>query len=380
MFVCFYPYCFFKATTKGCFVKNTYNGKYVIWHSGRLHKYFTDKNSLSFNIDLADKELMSFIEEAVSKECCFLQHSSIKPVSPTISLNMVSSIQTDFVRMKSKNSAMLLSLIKQLNIHFENNSIELHDKVAYRILDFPEKSNCATLSPMIYEQYPIQNLSILILSGDVPIPEIKAIYNRFSSIRVIIRVSIYYLIAHMSILDIVANMNNCKLQVVVDEEYNMENIPLLYVDNIDILVPISNVKNVDKFTKIEHNTIFHPIITNENKNSIIPEIKLTYDDIISANISVDELYRRQLINTHIYGTLTIKNNGDVYCACSKIGNYLQENIVNPLYDYLLSENLWYTPRSNKKQCKACLFSEICPPITIYEAENMIDCICSDINT
>lgn len=90
------------------------------------------------------------------------------------------------------------------------------------------------------------------------------------------------------------------------------------------------------------------------------------DDVLLTKISKNNCIRNDWINLNFWGDLFVNALGEVLIASSKvIGNIYEWNDIQ--FGKLLSEeSLWRMVRRSKDKCNACLFRNICPPISLIE--------------
>ena len=78
------------------------------------------------------------------------------------------------------------------------------------------------------------------------------------------------------------------------------------------------------------------------------------------------IYKRQQINVHDFGKLTIDSQGNVFANInnSKIGN-ISEDLTQIIYNELHSGISWKRIRNNEP-CNNCIYQYICPSPSNYE--------------
>ena len=106
---------------------------------------------------------------------------------------------------------------------------------------------------------------------------------------------------------------------------------------------------------------------------------ITQDDILVMSNSLDDLYKKEIINPNCFGSLIIKCSGSVYSASSYIGK-ITDNWMQSYTKWIYNDkNPWFYVRKNKKECEGCYLHALCPPISIYEQLSLIPCMCKRCN-
>lgn len=111
-----------------------------------------------------------------------------------------------------------------------------------------------------------------------------------------------------------------------------------------------------------------PIFDGTNKHFFEQNVFLEESDIKETFISMQDIFRRQLLNEHYFGNVIIMNEGDVYLNLfeEKIGNIYEDNDIISLLSNTKSMNSWYLTRDKVQPCKHCVYKYLCPSISNYE--------------
>jgi len=111
----------------------------------------------------------------------------------------------------------------------------------------------------------------------------------------------------------------------------------------------------------------HVFYNGTNRDFFEKYIFIDRETIEAEKPSLKDIYSRQVINSAFFGSLTIRETGQIY---SNLNRRLHGNIRNEsLYEVLVKElrngQSWRHTRSKIKPCKDCLYESLCPPVTNY---------------
>ena len=98
-------------------------------------------------------------------------------------------------------------------------------------------------------------------------------------------------------------------------------------------------------------------------------------DLMNSMTSYDDIALRNEVNPNYYGKLTFACDGTIRCGNTIIGSVISDDFPEILSSWLTYENVWYSPRNKKETCSDCLLSELCPPITIFEYQDILKKVC-----
>lgn len=96
---------------------------------------------------------------------------------------------------------------------------------------------------------------------------------------------------------------------------------------------------------------------------------LEKEDIFSKPVSMQEIMRNQVLNTHKFGKLFVSSNGDVRAGSvleAPIGNLHAENIRRLVHKEMTEGKSWLHIR-NQKPCCDCIYQWLCPSPSDYES-------------
>lgn len=158
------------------------------------------------------------------------------------------------------------------------------------------------------------------------------------------------LIDKNNIEEIKSYSRKCHLLFVVKNARDYNSV-CRYTDDIDQsffdLIPFYDGSNIDFFKKY--------VFVNEK-------------DLFSNLYSVEQIYKKQLLNELFFGELIVFPNGDISSGVNEkmLGNLKDEAILNILKKELeRPDSLWFKSR-NKTSCSTCLYVDLCPSVSNYE--------------
>ena len=101
--------------------------------------------------------------------------------------------------------------------------------------------------------------------------------------------------------------------------------------------------------------------------SNIEVLLLDEESILSQISSKKDIFRRQVLNTHDFGSLIIQADGKVFgnINLEQIGDILEDDLPTILYQELNNGNSWLRIRKDAP-CSNCIFQWLCPSPSNYE--------------
>ena len=128
----------------------------------------------------------------------------------------------------------------------------------------------------------------------------------------------------------------------------------------------------------KRNIVPIPVIIDANKqSSLIQEMLIDFSDIVNAHNSMDNIKIKGQYNTTYYGHITISTDGTLQCANKKYGSLKVSNLIDILNKCVHDEQSpWFLSRNKFARCSKCMFASLCPDVTIYEQQGVMDKICT----
>lgn len=92
------------------------------------------------------------------------------------------------------------------------------------------------------------------------------------------------------------------------------------------------------------------------------------DDIIHLPVDKKSIFRRQIVNEHFFGKLTIMSNGNIYSSINqpKLGNIEKDSLNKIVFKEIDMRYSWFKTRDTVVSCKNCCNKYLCPSLTDYE--------------
>ena len=112
-----------------------------------------------------------------------------------------------------------------------------------------------------------------------------------------------------------------------------------------------------------------PVFTGTNIEFFEENVFFTKADVLSAGVSIKDVFANQSMNIYDFGKINIMPNGDVYAnvnhpALGNIGMHSIHEIVQNKVDEGIS---WLRIR-NQEPCNNCIYQWLCPPPSDYEID------------
>lgn len=122
-----------------------------------------------------------------------------------------------------------------------------------------------------------------------------------------------------------------------------------------------------------------PVVLENNLDWIKTNISLSQKEISIGSYSFNHLFRNTKLNANFFGIVDINVDGNVTAHGSKniLGNLSdnQFSLIDVVNKELQNNDSWRKTRDTHAKCAACGFRYLCPPISIFELQSLIDTIC-----
>lgn len=111
----------------------------------------------------------------------------------------------------------------------------------------------------------------------------------------------------------------------------------------------------------------HPFYTTSNLGFFEDNVFLNEDDIMSAPVSMREIFCHQKLNTNYFGVLHFFANGEVKADVNgeTVGMFPEKSVLELIYEELLHNTAWRRIRGGTR-CLGCRFRYLCPSPGNYE--------------
>lgn len=153
---------------------------------------------------------------------------------------------------------------------------------------------------------------------------------------------------------------------------NLETIPLVCIDtynDIELKQLLDNQFHISSY----------PFPVANNLESNIELWKRDVSTILATNLSIREINNNGIINKNIFGKVFIDVDGNI-SAINEVDhkhfNIKQNSIFDLVYYQLKHKKGWYLVRSQIAPCKECIYSNMCPPISVVECDHKMYNLCN----
>lgn len=172
--------------------------------------------------------------------------------------------------------------------------------------------------------------------------------------------------------------NNYSRKLVIAFPVDLERLNYAIAQLLDQICPVEYVFNIssDKdYIEAEslvyqynlENYSLKPIYTGENLSFFKNNVFLNKKDILSRQISMQDIFANQLINIYNFGKISIMSNGDIFANINDpvLGNIATSNIYEVIQKEIDEGHSWFRIR-NQSPCDNCVYQWICPSPSDYE--------------
>lgn len=390
------PYVFFDCNDKQLFIYNTLNGQY--YYSEEVTEIsFLKALKIKSNLGVITKKekdiinpkyqnILLFIKTSFSGDLLEANDHSAKPVQ---FINEIKMNRPDTFSRENAFGKNILEELNELSLYINNSCTYYCDCCNFYYKQFPfckkdKKTNSELdleLIKSILADTEFSSLSTLnILGGDIfHYKQLNELIQYFSNKKNIIK-KYYCNIKNINIrksLDIIndefsfliilipENIELTEISHEIDKLGNSENVSFHFVisgytryDEVNSFMEVRNLSNFSYLPFYYNNEIFFEENIFINKQMLLENEIISYDNIVSNKV----------INKFFYGRLIIDSNGDVYANmnASRLGNIKKKDLLYMMYKELSKNRSWRLLRKNIAPCKKCLFNSLCPPVSNYE--------------
>lgn len=119
-----------------------------------------------------------------------------------------------------------------------------------------------------------------------------------------------------------------------------------------------------------------PVFNGENLKFFEDNVFLNEDDIMSAPVSMREIFCHQKLNTNYFGVFHFFANGEVKADVNgeTVGRFPEKSVLELVYEELLNNTAWRRIRGGTR-CSECRFRYLCPSPGNYETVIGKDFLC-----
>lgn len=363
MYLYLYPHIYVNKNNEGAVFIDTQRNNHIYLKNNQLNSISITNNCV---VDAPD----NIIKLLVEADMGYIVDSKISPVVLN-SINYTSSKHKNRTALSYLDGANSLDIIEKISLYVDNTGFYHSDNHFFLAANFPSKS----------------------------VPDISTYYNIFDSIH----------FPSLQEIEIISSLTERALSLstylkdtgaVISFRvftYSIEEVQFalrLAREHIEwifkIFVPVKLSKSIN--TRLPPNirlTLYstelseiianpelpiYPILfSKDSQADLLFEMKLSKDDILSSRTTISMIRQKSQFNTLYWGNILLIGNS-CYTANQKICEIVnfKEGFNNWLYH---PNNLWFLSRNKWLKCKNCLFSELCPSVSILELENIVDIPC-----
>jgi len=280
----------------------------------------------------------------------------------------------------------IIKVLNEVSIYIggENPKSSLNKVEVFKQFDYCKKTDgmyisILKLKSVLKTLKDFHHLSLNIIGGNVfSYPDIEKLFAELMEIS-----GIKYL--YSSYCDIPLNSkiyssleaSQIQLKVLIDFPVDFQILDLISESlienncNFEFLFAITSASDynkaifiIEKFSIKQYE--IKPVFTGYNKAFFKKYVYLDENDLFQAQLSRNEIFLNQTINTINFGRLRIMENGLVYSGFNdvSIGSIITP-LINLIHKELKKSDSWLKIR-NQKPCKPCLYQWICPSPSGYE--------------
>lgn len=147
------------------------------------------------------------------------------------------------------------------------------------------------------------------------------------------------------------------------------------------------IRNRDAYQLIRHKLAdlprltsyrFRPIYTGHNADFFREYVYVNPEDLLEEAPDLRSIHRNSLLNSHFFGGLMLTPDGEVrtHLGAPSLGNLRKQ----PWETFIRracsrKDSAWFRIRG-RQECAACLYKNLCPPLSVYEEVIGQSCLCS----
>jgi len=218
------------------------------------------------------------------------------------------------------------------------------------------------------------HLSNINLIGNIfSYPTYTVLLNHIFNFEIPVTIYITFddLVVHISQLKNIEWNNLVKFNILIDKISTIDKLSTLLND---IVVPYSitclffSENDIFDFERIQTSFDIQmiPIFNGENITFFESNVFVNKNDILSANLSKREVFMRQVTNVNHFGKLTIMTDGKVYSDVNQVSlGTIDDTPYSIVYKEFVEGKTWFRIR-NQAPCNDCIFQWLCPSPSNYE--------------
>lgn len=380
-----YPHCYSYVGSHGLFIFEPKTKAYAYLANANCLPML-ERNNLLLFLKEDDCYLLEFSKQCIEKKLAYIYTttSDTLPISRSYNIRFVSSVAKLKDALGYNSGLSILNYITSINIFSGNTQLFLCKNDYYKQLNYPEFSSVRLFSQSDIKSYTYPNLRELIITGDFDDLLVRELVNFYTWCSVIIKTK-----ANdgniQPIKCLIKEYHNISFNFVIasyDDYLLIRNSFEENIESVAVSILITSVDQINDFKTCNLPTSYIPLLHNtKEQQDLIEEMLLSLHDILGSNtVSIDEIFKREVIDVNNFGCISILSNGDIVSANDFIGNILKDNILNAMTSWLNKESsVWFQSRQTSKFCSGCPLTALCPPLSVYERQGYLERACNNVS-
>lgn len=382
-YLCIFPYCIVRSNHKEVLIYNPDTKAYVLFD--RLKPESSDTLSHSYYLVL-NEDVRAFSEEVCSKGLGYIICGlAVPPYIQAPHISFVSSLAKEKKSFGHNTGWHTASLLRHLTIMLNNtlslsgiNSPILSLQAGYPKISSSKSTgmNRKVISEILKSLDGAPNLEMVTLCGepDEMMEDMVALLIQKAPVTVKT-----YTTNWEALRSLLEKYPALRVEILLNKE-NIDKIAdhaKAFNDRIFFTVLLESLGEMHLWDSLELPMSFRPLIRDKSTQiDMIHQMLLTREEILHTNNTLFECLCKDIINTSMFGEVTLDIKGNVFLCKQHIGNLNDRDLFFLLTKGLEREdNAWMSTRSKCAECESCVFHSLCPNICVYERTGVIGNTC-----
>jgi len=380
-YFCVYPHCLVRTNDKRVLILDPHTKLSVISEDAEIVETFTIDDNYAFPVI---KKGDAFYAEAITKELGYFVNAKSSPFSMPPKLTFFTSMEKEKKALGYSTGWHIPSLIKSMSLYLNNSKILLRNEILYDQLAYPRykevretmtASTWKSLLTVLKSPY----LRTIFVCGDIEnlLTEVLDAVMEKCNCSVVLRTSIQ---EFDKAFKLTVKYPNIKFDFIINDTKLIGSLRKDWIsDNISFTLPVMTMADLEQLETLKVSVKCIPLIHNAKvQNDIVEQMLLSQNDIIEGVSSIEDCLRKDFVNINFWEHIALTIEGALLVGNDVIGNINERTVYSLMTDYLQRpQNLWNLTRSKNVNCKDCLFTSLCPCISIYEKQGIIKRACLD---
>lgn len=174
--------------------------------------------------------------------------------------------------------------------------------------------------------------------------------------------------------------NKCQLKLYGDRFSSKENIVKCLHSSLYLSFFVYSNEDLSLISSFEGGNInVCPVVLKDNIDWLKSFASVSQQSIAKGTHTFNHLFRNMKLNANFFGILDIDRTGHIrpHGSGTILGNLLDKNfsLISVVVKELEQNNSWRTTRDSYNPCSECGLRYLCPPISFFELNGLIDKIC-----